>query len=600
MDSGEITTVSRLDIKNAAPRMIQITKAWDKNDYVKGFTSSIEKRLYAHWDTFFAKPKEEQARIIGLSEAAFTARPTRGKPKKKDLATPTTSVVPKKGKSKWKLNTQVAANKTVNQGGVASLRPEDSFAPDMWVTGFLKKYNADSADPYEIHWDTQPDPLVRHKNALEVADLVENFQFCTTHRLLRGYVHLDLLWVLEPATGSLGKQYVKYAMVLPFDPIMDRYKIKFRSGIWAWKTEEHVKAAKQFTEAVLNGGHATWSYDDAQTAALEETSFTVLESQVDASETELIFQDIDMTSDKVESAGHPKPRASRTNPPRVGKMTSNTQKSSTGRKFKCDKTKVATLNVSNVRYPELQKNRTGWTAGTLKRIDASRRRPYQIGWDVETVGEPQIFHFVDEDELSLLVRHHKHCNARKLINMFCVGIDLLWPCPLPLNIARLRWVSVMFWEGKTERYKLLFRDGDDAWATGEELDKAIAFNPTYSDFVQAQASYEPWDSQAVVAKLSTYGLYCAQRVGPPSSAKAVATGSLNGRDIFPQRYASSPKSTSSDHTKEPAAPRALRGRKTSPVATVATPGPTIARAIKSVAENLDAVFLPSRRCSKPQ
>lgn len=140
-----------------------------------------------------------------MSEAAFTARQTRGKPKNKDLATTTTSVVPKKGKSKWKLNTQVATNKTVYQGGVASLRPEDSFAPDMWVTGFLKKYNGDSADPYEIHWDTQPDPLVHHKNALEVGDFVENFKFCTKHRLLRGYVHLDLLWVLEPATGSLGK-----------------------------------------------------------------------------------------------------------------------------------------------------------------------------------------------------------------------------------------------------------------------------------------------------------------------------------------------------------------------------------------------------------
>ena len=50
-----------------------------------------------------------------------------------------------------------------------------------------------------------------------------------------------------------------------------------------------------------------------------------------------------------------------------------------------------------------------------------------------------------------------------------------------------------------------------------------------------------------------------------SSANAFATGSLNGRDIFPQRYASSQISTSSDHTKGPAAPRALRGSKTSPV-----------------------------------
>ena len=74
-------------------------------------------------------------------------------------------------------------------------------------------------------------------------------------------------------------------MVLPFDLLMGRYKIKFRSGIWAWKSEEQVKAAKHFTEAVLNGQHATWSNVDAQTAALEETTSMILESQLDASDT---------------------------------------------------------------------------------------------------------------------------------------------------------------------------------------------------------------------------------------------------------------------------------------------------------------------------
>ncbi len=85
-----------------------------------------------------------------------------------------------------------------------------------------------------------------------------------------------IYWVLEPATGSLGNQHVKYAMVLPFDPIMNKYKIKFRSGIWSWRSEEQVKAAKHFTEAVLNGQHATWTYTDAQTAALEPTTSMVL------------------------------------------------------------------------------------------------------------------------------------------------------------------------------------------------------------------------------------------------------------------------------------------------------------------------------------
>ena len=552
MDNGHITTVARVDIKNAAQRMNKSTKAWDSSDYVKGFKPGIVKRLHNHWDAFFARPREEQARILADCRASFTAKKPRRKPKGcDDGASDTTTTVarPKKGKSKWKLNTQVATNKPVDLAGVASGGIGDSLAPEMWVTGFVKKYNGDASLPYEIHWDTQPDAIIHHKNALEVADLVANFKFCTKHRLLRGYVNLDLLWVLEPAPGTLGNQQVKYAMVLPFDPLMGRYKIKFRSGIWAWKSEEQVKAAKHFTEAVLNGQHATWRNVDAQTAALEETTSMILESQVDASDTQLFFQDIDMTSDTVESTARARKTPSRSNPPRPGKITTDRNAPSTGKKYKCGKTKVATFNDTNGRFPELPKNRTGWTVGTLKRIDASRVPPYQIGWDVETVGEPEIFHFVDEEEMSLLVRHHKHCNARKLINMFCVGIDLLWTCPEPFNKSRLRWVSVMYWERKNARYKILFRDGEDAWATGEELDKAIAFKPTYSDVLQLQASYEEWDYRAVQAKIISYGLYCAKYVGPPTSTTATATASLNGRAVYPQRY--------SDNATAKPAPREL-------------------------------------------
>ncbi len=163
----------------------------------------------------------------------------------------------------------MATNKFVLPGGVATEGIGDSLASEIWVTGFLIKYHVDYDCPYEIQWDTQPAPIIHYSNALEAAELVENFKFCTTHRLLRGYVNLDLLWVLEPAAGSLANSHLKYAKVLPFDPLMGRYKIKFRSGIWSWKSEEQVKCAKHFTEDVLNGQHATWSNIDAQTAALK-------------------------------------------------------------------------------------------------------------------------------------------------------------------------------------------------------------------------------------------------------------------------------------------------------------------------------------------
>jgi hypothetical protein len=48
---------------------------------------------------------------------------------------------------------------------------------------------------------------------------------------------------------------------------MNKYKILFRTGIWTWKSEAEVKVAHQFTDAVIPGQHATWSFEDAQAAA---------------------------------------------------------------------------------------------------------------------------------------------------------------------------------------------------------------------------------------------------------------------------------------------------------------------------------------------
>ncbi len=127
-------------------------------------------------------------------------------------------------------------------------------------------------------------------------------------------------------------------------------------------------------------------------------------------------------------------------------------------------------------------------------------------------------------------------------------------------MARLRWITVMFWNAKNERYKILFRDGQDAWATGEELDNAIAFKSTYSDLLHVQALLEEWDVYAVQAKLTTYGFYCAKHVGPPTSTTPSATASLNGRDVYPQRFAIDKQSASTADTTRPASRRELPGR----------------------------------------
>ena len=104
-------------------------------------------------------------------------------------------------------------------------------------------------------------------------------------------------------------------------------------------------------------------------------------------------------------------------------------------------TKVATFNGINDRFPALQRNRTGWTEGTLMRDDGKPEAPYNILWNVE----PAVSSNVTYAEMEQLVRHHRKCSARKLINLFCVGMDLLWFCPDVANPHRLRWVTIMFW-----------------------------------------------------------------------------------------------------------------------------------------------------------
>jgi hypothetical protein len=67
--------------------------------------------------------------------------------------------------------------------------------------------------------------------------------------------------------------------------------------------------------------------------------------------------------------------------------------------WKCGKTKVATMNGNNTRFPNLPKNRTGWTVGTLRRDDGDVMQPYLIEWDVQ----PTVSNFVSYEEMPILV-----------------------------------------------------------------------------------------------------------------------------------------------------------------------------------------------------
>jgi hypothetical protein len=166
--------------------------------------------------------------------------------------------------------------------------------------------------------------------------------------------------------------------------------------------------------------------------------------------------------------------------------------------------------------------------GRLISYDAKAIWPYVIGW---TSIPNKVSDSVTYKEMEVLVRQYRKAEGRKVIDWFCTGMDLLWKVPISTNPTNLRWVTVMFWDAQKERYKILFRDGADAWVTGEAIDEAIAFKLTYSDLDRAEAAKEKW-SPSVTATILQYGMYCAKNVGSqafPTNQGGTAT--LNGVEL---------------------------------------------------------------------
>ncbi len=82
---------------------------------------------------------------------------------------------------------------------------------------------------------------------------------------------------------------------------------------------------------------------------------------------------------------------------------------------------MATTAGDNLTYPNLPKTRTGWVQGTLLRCDDDKERRYVIKWDTE----PSSVDNVDEEEMTVLTNNFKGCDQRRLLDVFCVGMDVL-------------------------------------------------------------------------------------------------------------------------------------------------------------------------------
>ena len=63
----------------------------------------------------------------------------------------------------------------------------------------------------------------------------------------------------------------------------------------------------------------------------------------------------------------------------------------------------------------------------------------------------------------LLTHHYKECDKRRLLDVDCVGMEILWLKPIPHQKrgGNLVCATVMFFDEALEKFKLLYRDGTD-------------------------------------------------------------------------------------------------------------------------------------------
>jgi hypothetical protein len=89
---------------------------------------------------------------------------------------------------------------------------------------------------------------------------------------------------------------------------------------------------------------------------------------------------------------------------------------------------------------------------------------YRIEWN----DDPKVYENCNLDKMILPTHHYIECDKRRLLDMDCVGMEILWLRPIP-NQNRgggLLCGTVMFFDEALEKFKLFYRDGKDEWVSG--------------------------------------------------------------------------------------------------------------------------------------
>ena len=160
-----------------------------------------------------------------------------------------------------------------------------------------------------------------------------------------------------------------------------------------------------------------------------------------------------------------------------------------------NKTKVATTAGDNARFPDLPETTSGWVDGILVAIDDTLgvERPYKLQW----YSSPQVYSFVSESEMVELYDTWLECEDKVLCTQWLTGREMLWFYERKgVEEPQLRYGTVMYYDRLLDKYKVLFRDGSEAYVTAREFDSANDNNKHNTDEERSIANQQHWTDRA--------------------------------------------------------------------------------------------------------
>jgi hypothetical protein len=175
-----------------------------------------------------------------------------------------------------------------------------------------------------------------------------------------------------------------------------------------------------------------------------------------------------------------------------------------------NKTKVATFCGDNPRFPGLHSTSSGWISGILVKVTDDEQLPYHVQWKTAT---PYVT-CISEEEINEQYNTYVQCDDKVLLTQWLAGREFLWRSVKKGNTESvLRCGTVMFYDRLLDNYRLLYRDGEEAFVSGDEIDACAQNNNNYTLAEKYNSSKEPWSSVAL-SKINSYGVYRARNVPP--------------------------------------------------------------------------------------